>query len=321
MQVVKKMSFSLTTKSELARVAESKRCCRLAELAALVKVNGVLKVSANRQVSLNVITENAAVARKIFSLCKDLFQVAANVVARRKAQLKKNNIYMISISGHTGDILRQTGLLNEAGELLEGVNKKLVRRDCCRRAYLRGVFLGCGSINNPGNSYHLEMILHNKNYAQDIYGLLKKFSLSPGLIARKNGYALYLKEAEQIVHCLSVMGAHTSVLTFENVRIYKEMRNQINRLVNCETANLGKTINASLQQQETIYFLASTIGLEKLPPSLRQVAEARLSHPDASLRELGELLDPKISKSGVRHRLRKLEEMAQYYQAKRVGSP
>lgn len=320
MQVVKKMSFSLITKSELARVVENKRCCRLAELAALIKVNGVLKISENRQVALNIITENAAVARKIFLLCKELFQVAADVIARRKLQLKKNNIYLISISGQTLDILRETGLLGEKGELLAGINKKMVRRDCCRRAYLRGIFLGSGSVSNPGNSYHLELITNTKSYARDIYRLLQKLSLNPGLSVRKNGYALYLKEAEQIASCLSIMGAHTAVLNFENIRVYKEMRNQVNRLVNCETANLGKTINASLQQQKTIHFLASTIGLEKLPPLLRQLAEVRLAHPDASLRELGELVEPKISKSGVKHRLRKLAEIAQNYQDKRAGS-
>ncbi len=315
MQAVKEMSFSLVTKSELARIMNHKRCCRLAELAALIKAGGVLKISENQQVALKIKTENAAVARKIFLLGKDLFQVTADVIARRKVQLKKNNIYVVSISGSILDILRETGFLSKEGELLAGINKKLVRRDCCRRAYLRGTFLGSGSLTNPGNGYHLEMILGTKQYAGDVGRLLKKMSFHPGITARKKGYALYLKEAEQIAGCLSMMGAHTAVLNFENIRIYKEMRNQVNRLVNCETANLSKTINASLAQQEAIHFLAATVGLEKLPPPLRQVAEARLSHPEASLQELGELLEPKISKSGVKHRLRRLAEMAQSRQA------
>lgn len=318
------MSFSIVTKNELARCVEKKRCCQLAELAALLKTKGILKISENRRAALNIVTENAAVARKIFFLGKALFEVTANVLARRKGQLKKNNVYLISIGGDSGntlDILRQTGLLSEAGELREGISKKLVRRDCCRRAYLRGVFLGSGSVNNPGIGYHLEVVIHTKRYAKDIYRLFQKLSLQPGMVAHKNGYVLYLKEAEQIVNCLRLMGAHTAVLNFENVRIYKEMRNQVNRLVNCETANLEKTINASLQQQETIHFLVSAIGLEKLPPLLRQVAEVRLANPEASLRELGELLEPRISKSGVRHRLRKLAEIAREYQAKRIDSP
>jgi len=318
------MSFSLVTKGELARVVDPKRCCRLAELAALMKTNGVLKISENRRVTLKIVTENAAVARKIFLLGKDLFQVAADVVTRRKVRLKKNNIYAISIFGPTLDILRETGLLNQEGELLAGINKKLVRRDCCRRAYLRGTFLGSGSLTDPGNGYHLEMILETRQYARDVSHLLKVMSFAPGLTVRKKGYALYLKDAEQIANCLSMMGAHTAVLNLENVRIYKEMRNQVNRLVNCETANLGKIINTSLEQQETIHFLASALGLEKLPLPLKQVAQARLAHPEASLQELGEMLEPKISKSGVRHRFRRLAEMAQDCRAnqrKRMESP
>ena len=316
------MSFSLITKGELARVVDQKRCCRLAELAALIKTNGVLKIGEKQQVTLNIRTENASVARKVFLLGKELFQVAADVVARRKMQLKKNNIYAISISGPTMVILRETGLLNREGELLTGINKKLVRRDCCRRAYLRGTFLGSGSLTNPGSGYHLEIVLGSRQYAQEVGQLLKKMSFHPGLTVRKKGYVLYLKEAEQIAGCLSMMGAHTAVLNFENVRICKEMRNQVNRLVNCETANLGKIINASLEQQKTIHFLASAIGLEKLPPQLRQVAEARLTYPEASLQELGELLE--LSKSGVRHRLRRLAEMAQNWQEsqeKGIGLP
>jgi len=310
------MSFSTVTKNELARFVEVSDCCRLAELAALIKTNGILKISGNKKVSLSIMTENAAVARKIILLCKALFQVTADVIALRRAQLKKNNTYAISIFPNVLDILSQTGLFSGSGELTEGIDKGLITRDCCRRSYLRGIFLGCGTLNDPGTGYHLEMILSTRLYAREIFRLLRKLSFHPGLITRKNGYAVYFKEAEQIVNFLRFISAYTAVLNIENVRIYKEMRNQINRLVNCETANLSKTINASLKQQKMIQFLAATIGLEQLPPLLKQIAEVRLSHPEASLKELGELLSPKVGKSGVKHRLHKLEEIARNYQNK-----
>lgn len=260
-------------------------------------------------------------ARKIILLCKALYQVSADVIALRRVQLKKNNTYEISIFPNVMDILSQTGLFNGSRELTDGIDKNLISHDCCRRSYLRGLFLGCGLLNDPGTGYHLEMILNTRIYAREVFRLLKKLSFHPGLITRKNGYAVYFKEAEKIVNFLRFVGAYTAVLNIENVRIYKEMRNQINRLVNCETANLSKTINASLKQQKMIQFLASTIGLGQLPPLLRQMAEVRLSHPEASLKELGELLSPKIGKSGVMHRLYKLEEIARDYQNKEANLP
>ena len=306
------MSFSIVTKDELARVMGNNRCCKLAELAALVKTNGSLHLSKGHQVTLSVVTESAALARKNFLLFKEIFQTYANVLVQRKRRLRKNNIYIVRISSqpHVLGILERLSLLGGERELKEGIPGKLVRRDCCRRAYLRGAFLSSGSVNNPASNYHLEMVVGNELYAQDICRLMQKFHLHPGLVVRKNGYVIYLKEGEQIAYCLNLMGAHTALLNLENIRVYKDMRNQVNRLVNCETANLSKTINASLHQLETIRFLASTIGIGKLPPPLRQVASARLAYPDASLKELGELLEPKVGKSGVRHRLGKLEEIA-----------
>ena len=176
---------------------------------------------------------------------------------------------------------------------------------------MRGAFLGGGSVNNPEGTYHFEIITNNEDHARDIIKFMRKFRLEAKINARKNWFVIYLKESEQIVSCLNVMGAHNALLDFENKRIYKGMRNQVNRLVNCETANLNKTVNASVQQLESIMRIKSAVGLDKLPPALQQVAEARINNPDASLRELGDLLDPKLGKSGVNHRLRKIEEFAE----------
>lgn len=305
------MSFSAQTKGELARLVEPKTCCKTAELSALLRMDGSIQIS-GRRIYINITNENAAVARKIFSMVRQIFGVQTEVLVQKKNKLKKNNIYLVRVPPQqmTWGILTSLGLLNENGHLLENVKKEFFKKECCRRAYLRGAFLGGGSVNNPEGSYHLEIITNNESHARDLMKLMRRFKLDAKINIRKNWFVVYLKESEQIVYCLNVMGAHTALLDFENKRIYKGMRNQVNRLVNCETANLNKTVNAAVQQLESIMHIKDTIGIGKLPPALRQVAEARINNPHASLRELGEMLDPKVGKSGVSHRLKKIEKLA-----------
>ncbi|SHE65327.1 DNA-binding protein WhiA [Desulforamulus putei] len=315
------MSFSAVTKNELARVVGGKDCCRLAELAALIKMDGSVQISGQKKLSLNIVTENAAVARKIFKLLKNLFGLSTEILVRRRVRLRKNNVYLVRIPSQPGieEIFKALGI-GEAGAAIaeEGINKELIARDCCRKAYLRGAFLGGGSVNNPEGTYHLEIITDNFKHAQELAELMQSFNLPARVSPRKNWYVVYLKGSEQIVECLNHMGAHAAQLDFENARIYKDMRNQVNRLVNCETANLNKTVNAAVRQLENIKYLADTIGLEKLPKPLREAAELRLQHPDASLKELGELWDPPIGKSGVNHRMRKLERLAERVRSRKV---
>lgn len=306
------MSFSTATKNELARVNGAGRCCKLAELAALARLDGIIQIS-GRRVFLRIVNENAAVARKIFTLFKELFGVQTDVLAEKKIKLRKNNVYVVQVPSQpsTTDILGELGLLDGKGGLQQGIKKEFLRRDCCRRSYLRGAFLGGGSVNSPESTYHLEIISTNEKHAADIARLMRKFGLAAKISMRKNWYVVYLKESEQIVSLLSIIGAHTALLDFENTRIYKGMRNQVNRLVNCETANLNKTVDAAMRQLENIKFLAGHMGLDRLPEGLRQAAEARLSHPDVSLRELGDMMDPRVGKSGINHRMRKLEAIAE----------
>jgi len=307
------LSFSAVTKNELARVSGQRPCCRLAELAALVKMDGSIRISSSRRISLGIITENAAVARKIFSLIKTLFGLQTEVLVQRKTQLKKNNVYWVRIPSQPGlgEILRRLGMLDAAGRLSnEAVRDELVRRECCRRAYLRGVFLGGGSVNSPEGNYHLEIITDNETFARYIEKLMQKMRLSARISRRKNWFVVYLKESEQIIDFLNLVGAHSALLNFENARIFKDMRNQVNRLVNCETANLNKTVNAAVRHLENIELISDTVGLGQIPESLREVAELRVKYPDASLKELGELIQPRLGKSGVNHRLRKIEEIA-----------
>lgn len=306
------MSYSLVTKNELARVTGQRPCCRLAELAALIKMDGSIQFSGGGQATIDIMTENAAVARKIFSLVKTLFGLQTEVMVQKKTRLRKNNIYLVRIPSQNGidGILGSLGVAEEPDRLTQRVQVELVRRDCCRRSFLRGVFLGGGSVNNPEGTYHLEIITGDKKFACFITRQMKKFNLSAKISTRKNWHVIYLKESEQIVSFLNIMGAHSALLNFENARIYKDVRNQVNRLVNCETANLHKTVNAAIRQLENIELIRDSLGFAKLPGSLREAAELRIKYPDASLKELGDMMQPQLGKSGVNHRLRKLEEIA-----------
>lgn len=313
------MSFSAETKDELARIEEGKRCCNLAELAALVRMDGTLQI-ANNSYALNVITESAPVARKVYRLAKNLLGLPVDIMVRRKLRLKKNNSYMVKIYPRTLEDLQQLGLLDEEGEILPGIPNVLVKKKCDRIAYLRGAFLAGGSINNPEGTYHLEIITNDSLHAEALSKLLNKFHLGAKVSMRKNWHVVYIKESEHIVEFLGFIGAHRALLEFENVRVLKDMRNQVNRLVNCETANLNKTVDAAVRQVENIQRVANTIGLQALPEPLREIAELRLEYPDASLKELGEMLVPKVGKSGVNHRMRKIDELAEKLeeQSKRV---
>lgn len=306
------MSFSAKTKNELARIIPEKSCCQMAELAALVRMDGVIQISAGNRVTLNISTENAAVARKIFSMLKTLFNIHTEVLMRKGVRLKKHNSYLIRVGDpeKVQTILKAIGVLDLEGEFAEGIYYEFLAKECCRRAYLRGVFLGGGSVSNPEGDYHLEIITSDAKHAEAICRLIRRYKLPAKVGSRKNWQVVYLKGSEAIVALLNIIGAHTALLNFENVRIVKDMRNQVNRLVNCETANLNKTVNAAVRQLDSIRLVAKTLGIEKLPAGLRDVAEVRLQYPEVSLKELGELLDPPVGKSGVNHRIRKLEKLA-----------
>lgn len=305
-------SFSAKTKNELARVLPQKRCCQLAELAALVRMDGTIRLSADQDVAVVIVTENAAVARKIFKLGKTLFDLQASISTHRNTRLKKANLYSIELPAQPGmaEALATLGVeLGPEGRLMLR-RPETISRQCCRRAYLRGAFLGGGSLNSPEGTYHLEIITRDFFHSQLICELMRHFRLQPKESRRKRWHVVYLKESEQIVDFLNIIGAHSALLDFENVRVYKGMRNAVNRLVNCETANLNKTVDAGMRQLENIALIRDAMGLEKLPRTLKAVAELRLMYPDSSLKELGEMLDPKLGKSGVNHRLRRLEEIA-----------
>lgn len=193
-----------------------------------------------------------------------------------------------------------------------GIDKEIIRKPCCKRSYLRGAFLAGGSVNNPeGSSYHLEISSMYEEHCESLVGLANKFDLNARCIERKKGFIFYIKEGEKIIELLNIIGAHQALFKFEDVRIMRDMRNSVNRIVNCETANLNKTIGAAVRQIENIKLLQREVGLDSLPDKLREVAEVRMQHPDMNLTEVGEMLKGKVSKSGVNHRLRKIDELAE----------
>lgn len=241
--------------------------------------------------------------------------IHGRLLVKKSGSLKKNNVYVIVISEDMGlkDLLIETGILKDEEDTFNldySISKELIRTDALKKAYIKGSFLGSGSVSNPERAYHLEFVVSSIELAEDLKDLINSYGLSAKVIARKNAYIVYLKEGEQIVDILSIIGAFNSLFEFENVRIVKDMRNNVNRLVNCETANLSKTVNAAVRQVESIRLIEKEIGLGRLSKPLRDIAEIRLEYPDESLKELGEMLNPPVGKSGVNHRLRKIEKIA-----------
>lgn len=305
------MSFASETKKELTRIVAESSCCDCAELSAVVRMNGTLTIQ-DKRLTLEVTTENAAIARRIYTLFKGLFGIQGEVLVRRKMRLKKNNVYLVRIPGQGKKVLKRLSILGDGGTYKHGIAPELIASTCCARAYLRGAFLAGGSVNHPESvSYHLELASLYREHSEALSHLCNRFNLKAKWIERKKGYVVYIKEGEKITEFLNLIGAHQALLRFEDVRIVKDMRNSVNRIVNCETANLNKTITAAMEQVENIRYIEREVGLEQLPLRLQQIAKLRLKHPDMSLKELSERLsEAKVTKSGVNHRLRKLNQIA-----------
>ncbi|PWJ45356.1 hypothetical protein BV56_1359 [Limosilactobacillus mucosae] len=304
------MSYASEVKKELTGLQVHLDNAK-AELMALIRMNGSLGI-ANRNMILNVQTESPAIARRIYSLLKQFYQVESEIVVRRKMKLKKNNQYVVRLRYHAQEILSDLGIL-EGFQIKEKVPMTLLKDDLMIRSYLRGAFLAGGSVNNPETSrYHLEIYSLYEEHNEMIAQMINRYHLNARTTARRSGYIVYLKEAEKIAEFLQLIGATNGMLKFENIRIVRDMRNSVNRLVNCENANMDKVANASNRQIENIRLIDSMVGLDSLPEKLRAIAETRLAHQEVSLKELGVLVPGgPISKSGVNHRLRKLNAYAE----------
>jgi cell division protein WhiA len=303
-------SFAAMTKKELTQF-DAEGCCAKAELAALIRMNGSLSFS-NKQLVLDILTENAAIARRIYTLIKKTFPVHVELLVRKKMRLKKNNVYLVRISQEAQKLLANLGIMKEGFQFVREISEDIINEECCKRAYLRGAFLAGGSVNHPEtSSYHLEIFSLYEEHNASLWKLVNSYDLNAKILERKKGFIVYIKEGEKITEFLNIIGAHQALLFFEDVRIMKDMRNSVNRLVNCETANLNKTVGAAMRQVENIRFIKREVGLSILPEKLREIAELRVNHQDVTLKELGEMVSSgKVSKSGVNHRLRKIDEFA-----------
>ena len=285
------MSFSGKIKEELAQHYAKARHCNLAELSALVHMSGSFEKDGYGRCILKLHTENDGVARKCFTLLGKTFNISTDIAIRRNTAKGSCSYY-----------------IRAKGEELLAVENVIVPAVC---AYIRGAFIASGSMSDPDKSYHFEIVCGTLKQAEYLRNMINSFEMDAKIVKRKKSYVVYLKEGSQIVDILNIMEAHVALLELENVRIMKEMRNTVNRKVNCETANINKTVSASVRQMEDIIYIRDNIGFDKLPDGLKDVALTRLTYPDATLKELGGLLENPIGKSGVNHRLRKLSEIAE----------
>ena len=307
------MSFSGKVKEELSRQNSIARHCQIAELSAIISLCGIIKISETDKYMVVIHTENVAVARKYFTLLRKAFNIYTEISVRVSPKMK---IYTIAIKRHEDAVrvLQATKLIEDNWDIQENLSVSgnlVIQKECCKRAFIRGAFLATGSISDPEKFYHFEIVCSNMEKATQLQKIIRNFNIDAKTVERKKHFVVYIKEGAGIVDILNVMEAHVSLMELENVRIIKEMRNSVNRKVNCETANLNKIVSASVKQVEDIIFIRDSVGLSYLTESLEEIARVRLENQDASLKELGSMLNPQVGKSGVNHRLRKISEIAE----------
>lgn len=286
------MSFSSEVKEELARQLSKSRHCQIAELAGMLALEGKI---CKEPFSLLLQSDNPLFIQKYALLMRQIFSL------NLRKELQEADIRRVL------ETLKMTP--ESMGETK--IDGRIVQKTCCRRAFIRGAFLASGSISDPNKSYHFEIVCRRMEQAKQLQELMADFDTDAKIVERKGHFVVYLKEGAQIVDMLNVMEAYVSLMNLENVRILKEMRNHVNRTVNCETANISKTVNAAVKQIEDIIKIRDNLGVDNLPAHLREMAQLRLEYPEAPLKELGQYLEPPVGKSGVNHRLRKLSAIAE----------
>lgn len=303
------MSFSGEVKEELIKLEVNARHCQIAELAAILVYSGAIKVDKAGVKTIELQSDAPFVTARCQLLFDQLNGIKKDIVRMQGTVTQNPNILYLGKSD--SDVITKTLQTIKYKEGDNLVNPLVIKSLCCKRAYLRGAFLSIGSMSNPEKGYHLEFVCNDTQQAQQLIDTLAFYEIHAKTVARKKYQVVYIKESEEIVELLNVIGAHISLMKLENLRILKDMRNSINRKVNCEAANITKTVNAATKQIDDIQYIKEHYGLDNLADSLRQIAWLRLEYPDATLKELGEYLTPKVGKSGVNHRLRKLSELAE----------
>lgn len=309
------MSFTSDVKDELARIRPSRRCCRLAELSALLHLEGSLHLLGPMRLAFHTESENAAVARLMFHLLKELFSLIPELRVEKAPRLRGHNCYHLYLRQEgTAQILNEAGLLDDALRPVLGIPSRVVRRRCCGVAYLRGAFLGGGYVSRPEQPAHLEINVQHEEMGEGLRRLMERYDIRCQIARRRNMITVYAKNRREQADFLALVGAHRALLMLQSDAVVRELRESVNRRVNSEAANLEKVVAAAQKQLTDIAFIESRLGLQGLPQSLRAVAEARLRNPEASLRELGDALQPPASKSAVYHRMLRLQQLARELQ-------
>lgn len=301
------MSFTTKTKEELL----SQNRLNKHELSALIKMSGSLGLT-GQGLTLSITSENAKMARHLYHLLEQLYQITAEIRHHQKANLRKNRVYTVFVAEQVNDMLSDLQLADSVFGFETGIEPGILEDDEAGRAYLRGAFLATGSIRDPeSGKYQLEISSVYLDHAEDLANLMRKFMLDAKVIERKSGAVTYLQKAEDIMDFLIVIGAMEAKQVFEEVKVMREARNDINRASNAETANIARTVNASVKTINNIMKIMATIGLESLPAELQEVATLRINNPDFSIQQLADSLEEPLTKSGVNHRIRKINKIAE----------
>ncbi|PID79777.1 MAG: DNA-binding protein WhiA [Clostridiales bacterium] len=312
------MSYASGIKAAISEQISESRPQQRAELSALVRSCGTLHIRGGGELALSVQTENQAVAKLIVTLFQKIYQKKVALHSKAQTSLNKRTVYEIIVDDVRANLVELGIVADERSfQLLDDVPDFVFSDNANRRAYIRGMFLGSGSINDPAKSYHLEFVVTSKYFAERFMQLLKAFDLYAKMLERKSHFIVYIKDSDQIVDILNIIGAHSYLLSYESTRVAKAMKNYVNRIVNCDTANVRKMMAASNQHIEAIETIDRIMGLKELPESLYQIAQLRLENQEITLAELGELLTPPISKSGANHRMKKLIKLADKLKAER----
>ncbi len=309
------MSFSSKVKEELSKECNSPRHCCIAETAAIISMCGKVIFDEKDHVRIEIHTENVTVARKYFTLLKKTYNINTDISIRHSSSLNKNRSYVLSVNDDetarkilmTCRLMKPFGVIEEDFSISDSL---IIQRECCKRAFIRGAFLAAGSVSDPVKTYHFEIVCLSEAKAKQLQMIMETFNINARVIKRRKYFVVYVKDSSQVVDLLNIMGAYNALMDMENVRIVKDMRNNVNRKVNCETANINKTVSAAVKQIEDIRFIQMSSAFDELPESLQEMAELRVRYPEATLSELGQLLDTPVGKSGVNHRLKKISLFA-----------
>ncbi|MBQ8151923.1 MAG: DNA-binding protein WhiA [Firmicutes bacterium] len=311
------MSFASETKNELARVIPEKKCCQLADIAGFMRIAGSIGLVGGGKFKFSMSTPNLAVVRHYKQLLKEYFEVDVSIEMGQGSRIEKSNLYTITLRADemTEQILREVGILmvrEGKNSFSDGVYDGIIKTKCCRKSYLRGAFLAGGTVNNPEKGYHFEIKTNSERVARDIRRICNSFTdISAKVVPRKKGYGVYIKAREQVRDMIAIMGASNQFFEFDNVMMLKDLMSQTRRENNLDNANIDKALRTAEHQIRCIKAIEKKQGLESLSAKLREAAEARLAHPELGIAELGQIMDPPLSKSGINNRLRRITEMAE----------